>query len=531
MTQEEIRQEIEKGKTVLGIELGSTRIKAVLIGTDHAPIASGSFSWENRLENGIWTYRLEDAWNGIRECYAKLTKEVDTLYKTPIRKLSAIGFSAMMHGFLPFDCEGNLLTPFRTWRNTMTEQAAAELTQLFRFNIPQRWSIAHLWQAILNQEEYVPRISFLTTLAGYIHWQLTGQKVLGVGEASGMFPIGEDGGYDSHMAAQFDALTAARGLSWKLRDILPKVLPAGENAGFLTEKGAKMLDPTGNLEAGIPFCPPEGDAGTGMTATNSVAPRTGNVSAGTSIFSMVVLEHPLQEVYPEIDLVTTPDGKPVAMVHCNNCTSDINAWAELLIQFSKRISITCTLPQALDAIFYAAAEGMPDCGGILNINYFSGEPVTGFSEGRPMIVRKQDAVFDFSNFSRSLLSSAITALKIGMDILTEKEKIKIDTLYGHGGFFKAKNAGQQLLASALRVPVSVMETAGEGGPWGMALLAGYSVWKSEQETLPHYLSKKVFSGNAGQTLFPIPEESEGFASYLEDYRCALEAEKSAVKYL
>ena len=529
MTIETIKKQIEEGRAALGIELGSTRIKAVLIGEDHAPIASGSFDWENRLENGVWTYSLSDAWKGVQECYRRLSEKVEALCGAKLRRLSAIGFSAMMHGFLPFNETGELLTPFRTWRNTITEPAAKQLTELFHFNIPQRWSIAHLWQAIVNGEEYTSRISFFTTLAGYIHWQLTGEKVLGAGEASGMFPLGRTGDYDEEMIEKFDALSAEKGFPKKLREILPRVLSAGEKAGVLTKEGALLLDPSGTLEAGIPLCPPEGDAGTGMAATNSVAPRTGNVSAGTSIFSMVVLERPLKGVYPEIDMVTTPDGHPVAMVHCNNCTSDINAWAELLIGFAKSLGVSCTMPQALDAIFYSAKEAAADCGGVVSIGYLSGEPVTGFDEGRPLVLRKPDAALSFSAFSRSLLSSAVAALAIGMKILTEKEKVAIDTLYGHGGFFKAENVGQQLLASALNTPVSVMETAGEGGPWGMALLAAYSVRKEEGESLSHYLSEKVFAGNKGKTLAPVPEETAGFEKYIELCRAALPAEKAAVE--
>ena len=524
------KQDIRLGKTALGIELGSTRIKAVLIGSDHAPIASGSHDWENRLENGIWTYRLEDAWAGIQDCYRKLCEKVEADYGEKLTTFAAIGFSAMMHGYLPIDSEGNLLTPFRTWRNTMTEQAAAQLTELFGFNIPQRWSIAHLQQAILNQEPHVGEIAHLTTLAGYIHWKLTGVNALGVGEASGMFPIGDDGDYNVEMLEKFDVLHADKGYPWKVKDILPKVLSAGDDAGTLTAEGALLLDPTGTLQPGIPLCPPEGDAGTGMTATNAVAVRTGNVSAGTSIFSMVVLEHQLSKVYPEIDMVTTPTGKPVAMVHCNNCTSDINAWAEMLIGFAKRLGISCSMPQVLDTIFFAALDGKPDCGGIQTVNYFSGEPVTGLAEGRPLLVRSPDADFSFENLSRAHLYGAVATLKVGMDILTEKEHVTIDTLMGHGGFFKAEGVGQKLMAGALSTPVSVMETAGEGGPWGIALLAAYRVWKQKGETLEDYLANHVFAGAKATTAQPQKEDQQGFADYMKGFRAALEVEKAAVRF-
>ncbi len=527
---EQVKKDIRLEKTALGIELGSTRIKAVLIGSDHAPIASGSHDWENRLENGIWTYRLEDAWAGIQDCYRKLCEKVEKTYGEKLTGFAAIGFSGMMHGYLPFDREGNLLTPFRTWRNTMTEEAANQLTELFGFNIPQRWSIAHLQQAILNQEDHVSKIDHLTTLAGYIHWKLTGVKALGVGEASGMFPIGDDGDYNQEMLDKFDALHAAKGFPWKIRELLPKVLTAGEDAGCLTEEGALLLDPTGTLKPGIPLCPPEGDAGTGMTATNAVAVRTGNVSAGTSIFSMVVLEHQLSKVYPEIDIVTTPTGKPVAMVHCNNCTSDINAWAEMLIGFAKRIGVSCTMPQALDAIFFAALDGKEDCAGVRTINYFSGEPVTGLAEGRPLLMRDPDADFSFENLSRAHLYGAVATLKIGMDILTEQEKVSIDTLMGHGGFFKAEGVGQKLMAGALSTPVSVMETAGEGGPWGIALLAAYRVWAENGETLEDYLAKRVFAGSKSTTVLPQGKDQTGFSEYMKGFYKALEVEKAAVHY-
>ena len=528
LTHEQAVSAIREGKTALGLELGSTRIKAVLIGPDFAPLASGSHNWENRLEDGVWTYRLEDVWEGVQDSYRRLKEAVKAQYGETLRTASALGFSAMMHGYLPFGREGRQLAPFRTWRNTITEEAAGQLTALFQFNIPQRWSIAHLWQAALNGEEHVKEIAYLTTLAGYVHWSLTGEKVLGVGEASGMFPIdSETGDYDAGMMEKFDRLAAEKGYPWKLREILPKVLPAGADAGMLTAEGAKLLDPDGDLQPGIPIAPPEGDAGTGMAATNAVAPRTGNVSAGTSIFSMVVLEKPLSKVYPEIDLVTTPTGKPVAMVHCNNCSSDIDAWASVFQAFAKRIGVELSLPQALDTLFYAALEGEPDCGGVVNVNYFSGEPVTGLPEGRPLFVRKPDAGFTFENFARAQLYAAVATLKIGMDILAG-ESVRIDSITGHGGYFKATGAGQKMLAAALHTPVSVMSTAGEGGPWGMALLSGYRAWKEEGESLEAFLRDRVFAGTTASRVQPDPKDEEGFERYMKGYKAALGAEKAAL---
>ena len=521
---------IAQGRAALGIELGSTRIKAVLIGEDHTPLASGSHDWENRLEDGVWTYHMDDVWAGIQHAYAALAAEVQAQYGVELTGLKAMGFSAMMHGYLPFDKNGVQLANFRTWRNTMTEQAAAELTALFQFNIPQRWSIAHLDQAMLNKEAHVNDIAFLTTLAGYVHWQLTGEKVLGVGEAAGMFPIDSAAcDYDAAMLAQFDALVAGRGCTIKLRDILPRVLPAGAAAGVLTEAGARLLDPSGRLAAGIPLCPPEGDAGTGMAATNSVAVRTGNVSAGTSVFAMVVLDKPLGAVHPEIDMVTTPSGKPVAMVHCNNCTSDINAWGGMLRDFAAAMGVPCDMGTLLTTMFRAAATGDADCGGLLSYNYFSGEPITGLDEGRPMFLRRPDAKFTFANFARTQIYAALATLKIGMDILVEQEHVQIDTLLGHGGFFKTPLVGQQMMAAAMNTPVSVMETAGEGGPWGMALLAAYMADKTEGQTLQAYLADAVFAGNKGQTVAPDAGDAAGFAAYLRRYKAGLAAERAAVE--
>ncbi len=532
MGTEVIRKAIEDGKVALGIEMGSTRIKGVLIGPDHKPIASGSHDWENRLEDGIWTYHLDDVWAGVQDCYRNLAAKVQETYGVALRSIEAIGISAMMHGYLAFDANGKQLAQFRTWRNTTTEQAAKELTELFQFNIPLRWSISHLYQAILNGESHVPQVAFITTLAGYVHWMLTGKKVLGVGDASGMFPIDSTtNDYDAGMIQKFDGLIAGKGYPWKVKEILPKVLCAGDAAGVLTEEGAKLLDPTGTLCAGIPLCPPEGDAGTGMTATNSVAERRGNISAGTSIFAMAVLEKPLSAVYPEIDMVTTPDGKPVAMVHCNNCSSDIDAWAGLFQQFGEVMGVKYTMPQVLDAMFYQALEGDKDCGGLVAYNYFSGEPITKLEEGRPMVVRMPDAKFNFANFARVHLYSAMAALKIGMDILFGKENVRLDMLLGHGGFFKAKGVGQKLMAAAMGTPVSVMETAGEGGPWGIALLAAYLVRRQDGESLGDYLEERVFAGSKGESASPDPEDQKGFEAFMAQYVKGLAAERAAVDQL
>ena len=532
MDRTDTQKEIERGKTVLGIELGSTRIKAVLIGEDHMPIASGSYEWENRYENGIWTYSLEDVWRGLQESYRNLSSEVSEKYNIPLKTISAIGFSAMMHGYMAFDKDGNLVVPFRTWRNTMTGQAAEKLTDLFQFNIPQRWSIAHLYQAILNNEPHVGNISHLTTLAGYVHWKLTGQKVLGVGEASGMFPVDSNtNNYDEHMLGQFNKLLEAQNIQWKLQDILPKVLVAGDLAGTLTEAGARRLDPTGQLQAGVPLCPPEGDAGTGMVATNSVAERTGNVSAGTSVFAMIVLEKALSRLYPEIDMVTTPTGKPVAMVHSNNCTSDLNAWVDLFQEFTNVLGVEVNESKLYEMLYQKALTGDADGGGLLVYNYLSGEHITHLEEGRPLFVRTPESHFTLSNFMRTHLFSSLGALKIGMDILFEQEQVKLDQLLGHGGFFKTKEVGQKMMAAAMNVPVSVMETAGEGGAWGIALLASYMLRKTANEPLEAYLSDKVFAGENGTTISPHHEDVDGFAAFMERYKKGLVIERAAVDAL
>ena len=529
MDQNETQKAIEGGKTALGIEFGSTRIKAVLIGEDHMPIASGSHEWENRYENGVWTYSLEDVWTGLQESYRNLSKEVLEKYSTPLKNIGAIGFSAMMHGYMAFDKDGNLLVPFRTWRNTITGQAAEKLTELFQFNIPQRWSIAHLHQAILNQESHINDINHLTTLAGYVHWKLTGQKVLGVGEASGMFPIdSQTNDYDQHRIEQFNERLAAENILWKLQDILPTVLVAGDAAGVLLEEGAKLLDPTGVLQAGIPLCPPEGDAGTGMVATNSVAVRTGNVSAGTSVFAMIVLEKALSKLYPEIDMVTTPTGKPVAMVHSNNCTSDLNAWVDLFQEITQAFGVDVSEPRLYETLYQKALTGDADGGGLLAFNYVSGEHITHLEEGRPMFVRTPESRFTLANFMRTHLFSSLGALKIGMDILFEQEQVKLDQLLGHGGFFKTKEVGQKIMAAAMNVPVSVMETAGEGGAWGIALLASYMLHKTADEPLEAYLSDKVFAGENGTTIAPDPADVEGFTTFMERYKKGLVIERAAV---
>jgi sugar (pentulose or hexulose) kinase len=528
MNRNDTQKAIESGKTALGIEFGSTRIKAVLIGEDHAPIASGSHEWENRYENGIWTYSLEDVWKGLQESYRNLSNEVLEKYNTPLQTMGVIGFSGMMHGYLAFDKDGKLLAPFRTWRNTITGQAVEKLTDLFQFNIPQRWSIAHLYQAILNQEPHVKDIHHQTTLAGYVHWKLTGQKVLGVGEASGMFPIdSKTNDYDKRMIGLFNERLAAEKLSWKIQDILPKVLVAGDDAGVLTEAGAKLLDPTGQLKAGIPLCPPEGDAGTGMVATNSVAERTGNVSAGTSVFAMIVLEKPLSKLYPEIDMVTTPTGKPVAMVHSNNCTSDLNAWVELFQEFTNALGVEMSESKLFEMLYKKGLTGDADCGGLLAYNYFSGEHLIHLEEGRPLFVRTPESRFTLSNFMRVHLFSALGALKIGLDIF-EKEKVKIDQILGHGGFFKTKEVGQKIMAAAMNVPVSVMETAGEGGAWGIALLASYMVHKAKDEPLEAYLSNKVFAGENSATIAPDPRDVDSFTTFMERYKKGLVIERAAV---
>lgn len=526
---DKISEMIAGGRAVLGIEFGSTRIKAILIGEDHVPVASGSHDWENRFENGIWTYSLEDIWSGLQDCYKKLADEVEERYGVAITRLSAIGFSAMMHGYMVFDKSGELLVPFRTWRNTITEEASVKLTEVFGFHIPQRWSIAHLYQAILNGEEHVKDIAYQTTLAGYIHWRLTGKKVLGVGEASGMFPIDTAScDFNQMMIEQFDELIGDKQYPWKLSDIFPRVLAAGENGGVLTEEGAALLDVSGRLKAGIPLCPPEGDAGTGMAATNSVAVRTGNVSAGTSVFAMVVLDKELKSVHPELDLVTTPSGDAVAMVHCNNCTSDLNAWAGIFKEFAESLGTDVDVDRLYSILYNKALEGESDCGGLLAYNYFSGEHITGFEEGRPLFVRTPESRFNLANFMRAHLFTALGALKTGLDILLKEEEVRVDRIYGHGGLFKTKWVGQRILAAAMDAPVSVMETAGEGGAWGIALLASYMVHRDPDQTLAVYLSDRVFGGETGVSVQPEAEDVAGFNQFMKLYKAGLMIERAAV---
>lgn len=520
---------IAAGKAILGIEFGSTRIKAVLIDGENKPIAQGSHTWENRLVDGLWTYSLEDIWGGLQDCYQDLRKDVSEKYGEEIVTLAGIGISAMMHGYMAFDKAGDILVPFRTWRNTNTGTAAHELSWLFGFNIPLRWSISHIYQCILDKEEHVGKIDFLTTLAGYIHWKLTGRRVLGVGDASGVLPVdSETKTYCADMVAKFDKLVEPYGYGWKLLDILPESIVAGQDAGCLTEEGAKLLDVSGTLKAGVPLCPPEGDAGTGMVATNAVKQRTGNVSAGTSSFSMIVLEKPLSKPYEVIDMVTTPDGSPVAMVHCNNCTSDINAWINIFKEFEQLMGIPVDVPQLFTKLFGAALDGDPDCGGILSYNYISGEPVAGMIDGRPLFVRSANDKFNLANFMRAHLYASIGVLKLGNDILLKQENVKVDRITGHGGLFKSTIAGQRVLGAALNSPISTMETAGEGGAWGIALLAGYLVNNPDGLTLPDWLDKYVFAGNKGVEVAPTPEDVEGFNRYMENYKAGLEIEKAAV---
>ena len=529
---DEIKKRIEEGRPTLGIEFGSTRVKAVLVDETFQPIASGNYRWENQLVDGYWTYSLEEIITGLQESYQNMVLDVQKKYGVVLTKIGAIGFSAMMHGYMAFDKEDNLLVPFRTWRNSTTEKAAAELTKLFGFNIPERWSIAHLYQAILNEEDHVKDISYITTLAGYLHWRLTGEKVIGIGDASGMFPIDVDTKqYDQEMIAQFEQYISEKDYSWHLSDVLPKILLAGEQAGVLTEKGAKLLDPSGTLLAGIPLCPPEGDAGTGMVATNSVRVRTGNVSAGTSAFAMVVLDKPIEKVYPEIDIVTTPTGEAVAMVHTNNCTSDINAWIEVFGETLKCFGVEATREEVFDKLFRVAMAGDADCGGLLSYGYYSGENITKLSEGRPLFVRTPESKFTLANFMRMHLTSALGALKVGMDILLKQEKVNLEQILAHGGYFTTKDVGQKLLAAALGTPVSVMETAGEGGPWGMAILARYMIDRGEAESLAAYLDHYVFAEAVGSTEQPDPDAVKGFETFIASYKQGLGVEQKAVEIM
>ena len=523
------KETIQQGKAILGIEFGSTRIKAVLIDGENKPIAQGSHEWENQLVDGLWTYSTEAIWYGLQDCYADLRKNVLAEYDIEIEELAAIGISAMMHGYMAFNDQQNILVPFRTWRNTNTAKAAAELSELFVYNIPLRWSISHIYQAILDNEEHVADIDFLTTLAGYIHWQLTGNKVLGIGDASGMLPIDpETHNYSAAMVEKFNKLIAPKGFKWTLLDILPEVLNAGENAGFLTAEGANKLDISGHLKPGIPLCPPEGDAGTGMVATNAVKQRTGNVSAGTSSFSMIVLEKDLSKPYEMIDMVTTPDGSLVAMVHCNNCTSDLNAWVNLFKEYQQLLGIPVDMNEVFGKLYNNALTGDADCGGLIAYNYISGEPVTGLAEGRPMFVRSANDKFNLANFMRANLYASVGVLKIGNDILFNEEHVKVDRITGHGGLFKTKGVGQRVLAAAINSPISVMETAGEGGAWGIALLASYLINNSNGSTLADWLESNVFAGNTGVEIAPTAEDVAGFNKWIENYKRGLAIEQAAV---
>lgn len=530
-TQETIKQAIAKGKTSLGIELGSTRIKAVLINENFETIASGSYEWENLLEDGFWTYNLLDIITGLQSAYREMKQEVERSYGITIRTVGSIGVSAMMHGYMAFDKTGELLVPFRTWRNATTSEAAKELTEHFNFNIPERWSIAHLYQAIINQEKHLPRIHYITTLAGYIHWLLTGSKALGIGDASGMFPIDErTKNYSEDMMKKFDELISYKGYPWQLSDILPAVHTSGEQAGTLTAIGASILDQSKNLQPGIPFCPPEGDAGTGMVATNSVRKRTGNVSVGTSVFAMIVLDKKLSKVYPEIDLVTTPNGSPVAMVHANNCSSDLNAWLGLFREFSEAMGQKVESDKLFEVMLNKALEADPDGGGLLSYGYFSGENITGVESGRPLFVRSAKSNFNLANFMRTHLFTAFGALKIGMDLLVKEENVKIHSILAHGGLFKTPVVGQKMMAAAINTPVSVMDTAGEGGAWGMAILSSYMLNKSENESLEDFLDDKVFKEVTAQQIYPDELDVKGFEAFIKRYKKGLVIEKAAAEY-
>ena len=538
------RQTIESGKAILGIEFGSTRIKAVLIDQDNKPIAQGSHEWENQLVDGLWTYSTEAIWYGVEDCYADLRRNVKREYDCEIEQLASIGISAMMHGYMAFGPNGKatrwapasesekILAPFRTWRNTNTGKAAAELSKLFNYNIPLRWSISHLYQAILNGEEHVKDITYLTTLAGYIHWRLTDKKVLGIGDASGMIPVDPNTKtYNAEMVRKFNELVAPYGFPWKLEDILPECLVAGQDAGVLTEHGAQRLDVSGHLKGGCPLCPPEGDAGTGMTATNSVKVRTGNVSAGTSSFSMIVLEKDVTKPNEMIDIVTTPDGNLVAMVHCNNCTSDINAWVKLFKEYQELLGVKVDMNEVYAKLYNHALTGDVDCGGVISYNFISGEPVAGLTDGgRPLVMRSPNDRFNLANFMRANLYATIAVLKLGNDVLFKEENVKVDRITGHGGLFKTPGVGQKVLAAALNSPISVMETAGEGGAWGIALLAAYLVNNPDKLNLADYLEKVVFAGNTGIEIAPEPADVEGFNRYIETYKACIPVDQAAVEY-
>ncbi|GIF09749.1 xylulokinase [Actinoplanes siamensis] len=525
-----VREAIEQGRTALGIELGSTRIKAVLIGPDHAAIATGAHDWENQFVDRVWTYSLDAVWSGLQACFTALAAQVRERYGVELRTVGVLGVSAMMHGYLAFDGDGELLTPFRTWRNTNTGAASEQLSELFGHNVPHRWSIAHLYQAILDGEEHIGRLAHLTTLAGYVHWKLTGRQVLGVGDASGMFPIDvSTGGYDARMLARFDELVAGRGVPLKLADLLPAVLPAGEPAGTLTAGGAALLDPSGTLQPGAALCPPEGDAGTGMVATNSVARRTGNVSAGTSIFAMIVLDGPLSRMHPEVDLVTTPAGDLVAMVHCNNGASELNSWAGLFAEFAAALGVRADNNTIFETLFRSALAGAPDGGGLMAFNYLSGEPITKLHEGRPLFLREPGSTLDLATFMRTQLYSALATLRIGMDVLQKAESVQLDRMFAHGGLFKTAGVAQNLLAAAINTPVSVGDLAAEGGAWGIAILAAFLTERNGR-TLDEFLTQSVFADARLDTAAPDPADVAGFEAFMRRYRAALPIEQAAVEH-
>jgi len=528
----DIAADITAGRTALGIEFGSTRIKAVLIGPDHESLAVGSHDWENQFVDRMWTYSLEAVWNGLQSCYAALAADVRRRYDVELTTVGALGVSAMMHGYLAFDAADELLTPFRTWRNTNTGAATERLSAEFGHNIPHRWSVAHLYQAILNGEDHVGRLAHLTTLGGYVHWQLTGEKVLGIGDASGMFPIDiSTGGYDATMLQRFDQLAAEAGVDLTLAELLPAIRVAGQPAGQLTEQGAKLLDPTGRLRPGVVLCPPEGDAGTGMVATNSVAPRTGNVSAGTSIFAMVVLEQPLRRVHHELDLVTTPAGDLVAMVHCNNGASELNAWAGLFAEFAKALGVAADSSTIFETLFTAALAGAPDCGGLMSYNYLSGEPITQLAEGRPLFVRSPDSRFDLATFMRTHLFASLATLRIGMDVLQKNEGVRLDRMFAHGGLFKTEGVAQKFLAAAINTPVSVGDVAAEGGAWGIAVLAAFRRHRDSGQDLTDYLATRVFADVTLRTDMPAEADVAGFEDFIRRYVAALPVEQAAVEHL
>ena len=521
---------IVNGKTALGIELGSTRIKGVLIDFRGQVLAVGIYDWENSYVDNIWTYSLEEIHTGIRRCYSSLREDVERKYGVSLQNIGAIGISAMMHGYMALDKDGKQIAPFQTWRNTNTQKAADELTQLFDFNIPLRWTAAHLYQRILDWESHVEKLDYVATLSAYIHWKLTGKRVIGIGDAAGMFPI--DSGthdYDAGMVRKFDDLLEPYSYTWKMKDIFPEVLVAGENAGTLTEEGAAFLDESGTLRAGIPLCPPEGDAGTGMAATNSVAPGTGNVSAGTSTFAMIVLEKQLSRVYREIDMVTTPAGFPCAMSHANNGTSDLNAWIELFKEFADLMGLKAETGELFEKLYTNALNGDPDCGGLLAYGYYSGENITMLNEGRLAFLRTAGSRFNLANFMKVHLYTSLGAVKMGMDILMEDEKVKVKRIMGHGGFFKTKGVGQRYLAAAVNAPVTVMDTASEGGAWGIALLAAYMIDKETGEKLEDYLENRIFGELSGETVIPYAEEVEGFRIFMQRYKAGLAIEKSAIE--